>query len=74
MKSTGSGAWDFAYGSLDIATFHLPDLSLISIERIKTDDNFGAGLMTSGDYTYIYGAEKVGFAKYLHVARVQGAT
>jgi hypothetical protein len=33
MKSTGSGAWDFAYGSLDIATFHLPDLSLISIER-----------------------------------------
>jgi len=73
MKSTGSGAWDFAYGSLDIATFHLPELSLISIERIKTDPaiNFGAGLMTSGDYTYIYGAEKVGFAKYLHVARVQ---
>lgn len=74
MKSTGTGAWDFAYGSLDVATYHLPDLSLISIERKKAGPaiNFGAGVMTTGDYTYIYGAEKVGFSKYLHVARVQG--
>ncbi|MEO0006384.1 MAG: hypothetical protein RJA20_580 [Bacteroidota bacterium] len=74
MKTTGSGAWDFAYASLDVATFHLPELSLVSIERKKTDPatNYGAGVMTSGDYTYIYGSEKVGFAKYLHVARVHG--
>jgi hypothetical protein len=74
FKSTGSGAWDFAYASVDIATFLLPDCTLLSIERKVTDPtvNYGACILEDGGYTYLYGAEKVGFSKFLHVARVQG--
>ncbi len=74
FKSTGGGAWDFAYASVDVATFHLPDLSLISVERKVTDPptNYGACVLQDGDYTYLYGSEKVGLSKFLHVARVHG--
>ena len=74
FKSTGGGAWDFAYASVDVATFHLPDLTLISIERKVTDPptNYGACVLEDGGYTYLYGSEKVGLSKFMHVARVQG--
>lgn len=74
FKSTGGGAWDFAYASLDVATFHLPDFTLISLERKVTDPatNYGACILEDGGYTYLYGAEKVGLSKFMHVARVQG--
>lgn len=74
FRSTGSGAWDFAYGSLDVATFHLPDFTLLSLERKVTNPtvNYGACVLEDGDYTYLYGAEKVGFSKFLHTARVKG--
>lgn len=75
FKLTGSGGmWGFAYASVDIATFLLPDFKLLSVERKFTDPavNYGACLLEDGGYTYIYGAEKVGFQKFLHVARVQG--
>lgn len=74
FKSTGGGAWDFAYASVDVATFHLPDLSLISVERKVTDPptNYGACVLQDGDYTYLYGSEKVGLSKFMHVARVHG--
>ena len=75
FKSTGSGgAWDFAYASLDVATFHLPDFTLLSLERKATDPatNYGACVLEDGGYTYLYGAEKVGLSKFMHVARVQG--
>lgn len=74
FKSTGSGGWDFAYSSLDVFTFHLPDFTLISRERKGTDPatNYGACVMEDGGYTYLYGSEKAGFSKFLHVARVPG--
>ena len=74
FKSTGGGAWDFAYASVDVATFHLPDFTLLSLERKVTDPtvNYGACLLEDGGYTYLYGAEKVGLSKFLHVARVKG--
>jgi hypothetical protein len=75
FKSTGSGgAWDFAYASVDVATFLLPSFSLLSLERKVTDPatNYGACLLEDGGYTYMYGSEKVGFSKFLHVARVKG--
>lgn len=74
FKSTGGGAWDFAYASLDVATFHLPDFTLLSIERKKTDPetNYGACILEDGAYTYLYGSEKQGLSKFLHVARVKG--
>jgi hypothetical protein len=74
FKSTGGGAWDFGYASVDVATFHLPDFTLLSLERKVVDPatNYGACLLEDGGYTYIYGSEKVGFSKFLHVARVKG--
>lgn len=75
FKSTGvGGMWDFDYASVDVVTFKLPDFTLLSVERKVTDPpvNYGASLMEGGGFTYIYGMEKVGFQKFLHVARVQG--
>lgn len=74
FKSTGSGAWDFAYASVDVVTFSLPDFTVLSVERKVADPtiNFGASVLVDGDYTYLFGAEKVGFSKFLHVARVAG--
>lgn len=74
FKSTGGGAWDFAYASVDVVTFLLPNFTVLSIERKVTDPpvNYGACVMEDGGYTYLYGSEKVGLTKFLHVARVQG--
>ncbi|MBI1226631.1 MAG: DUF5005 domain-containing protein [Bacteroidetes bacterium] len=74
FKSTGSGAWDFAYASVDIATFSLPDFQLLSIERKITDPptNYGAAILQDDGYLYLYGSEKQGFSKFLHTARVPG--
>ncbi len=74
FKSTGGGAWDFAYASLDVFTFRLPDFQLLSVERKTVDPavNYGASVLEDGGFTYLYGSEKVGFNKYLHVARVHG--
>lgn len=74
FKSTGGGAWDFAYASVDVVTFLLPNFTVLSVERKVTDPpvNYGACVMEDGGYTYLYGSEKVGLNKFLHVARVQG--
>lgn len=74
FKSTGGGAWDFGYASVDVATFLLPDFTLLSIDRKVTDPgtNYGACVLQDGDYTYLYGSEKAGLSKFMHVARVQG--
>jgi hypothetical protein len=75
FKTTGSGgAWDFAYASVDVATFRLPDFKLLSMERKVTDPavNYGACVLEDGDYTYLYGSEKSGLSKFMHVARVKG--
>ncbi len=74
FKSTGGGAWDFAYSSVDVMTFSLPGLALLSIERKFTDPavNYGACILEDGGYLYIYGSEKQGLSKFLHVARVAG--
>lgn len=75
FKSTGSGGlWDFAYASVDVVTFHLPDFKVLSIERKVTDPpvNYGACLLEDNGFTYLYGSEKSGFSKFMHVARVPG--
>lgn len=75
FTSTGSGGiWDFAYASVDVATFRLPDFQLLSIERKVSDPtvNYGACILEDGGYTYLYGAEKSGLSKFMHVARVKG--
>ncbi len=74
FKATGGGAWDFAYASVDVATFSLPDIQLLSIERKFTDPatNYGAAILEKDGYLYLYGSEKQGLSKFLHTARVAG--
>lgn len=72
LRNEGGGAWGFVYTSIDIARFSLPDLSLLSIERKVLDPtvNYGACVMEDDGFYYLYGAEKEGLRKYLHLARV----
>ena len=72
FKNTGGGAWGFEYTSIDIARFSLPDIRLLSIERKVTAPtvNYGACIMEEDGFYYLYGAEKNGLLKYLHLARV----
>jgi len=72
FRSTGGGIFGFAYAAIDIARFSLPDLQLIDINRKILDPTiaFGAAVMEGNDgYTYVYGVEKEGINKYLHIAR-----
>lgn len=71
FKNVGEGMWGFEYACLDVANFSLPDFHLLSVERKTLDPtvNYGACVLEDGDYLYLYGAEKVGLLKYLHVAR-----
>lgn len=73
-QTSEGGQFGFEYKALDLYTLSLPDLSILSQERkmLFAGTNFGATLMQSGGYTYIYGAEKVAVNKFLHVARVEG--
>lgn len=74
MKRQGSGMFGFEYAAIDLATLSYPDLEVISLERKMNFEgaNFGANLFFHEGYTYIYGAYKDGFEKFLHVARVEG--
>lgn len=72
FQNVGGGAWGFEYTSIDIARFSLPDIRLLSIER-KVEAptvNYGACVLEEDGYYYLYGAEKDGLLKYLHLARV----
>ena len=72
-KSEG-GAFGFEYAAVDLAILSLLDLEIVSFEcKMEFKGaNFGANLLQDGGYTYIYGAFKEGFNKFMHVARVQG--
>lgn len=75
MKRTNEGGqFGFEYASIDLAKISLPGMEIISLDRKMNFQgaNFGAFIMTLGEYSYLYGAYKSGFNKYLHVARVQG--
>jgi len=74
-KRTGDGAWDFAWDRNVMARFapgHLERPIDVTPVPSGADIQWGAWLMQSGDFTYVYGSEDLGANKYLHVARVQG--
>lgn len=75
MKPLGtSGAWNFQYAAIDLVTLSLPNLEVVSQERIMEYDkiNYGACILNDVNYTYIYGSKNTGSAKYLNIARVSG--
>ncbi|MHB8513305.1 MAG: DUF5005 domain-containing protein [Actinomycetota bacterium] len=75
--------YGFQQAGVDIATFSLPSLRLISITReplafvpgaVGLPVSYGSAVVQSGPYTYIYGVEDAHIDKYLHVARSLNGT
>ncbi|MBK7425566.1 MAG: DUF5005 domain-containing protein [Saprospiraceae bacterium] len=71
MRSNGSTMWSFEYAAVDLLKFSYPSISLIERKRLIENPviNYGTCLLEKDGYTYIYGAEKVGLNKWMHVAR-----
>lgn len=74
VRKTGSGAWDFAHISTDLAIFDLPSMQLNQIVKDKDlTSNYSAGSIKAPDgYTYMYGTETDYLTTYMYVARVAG--
>jgi hypothetical protein len=72
---TGTGPLDFGWYRNVLAQFSLNHLSRpMDVVPLPSGDNvsWGAWLLRSDGYTYIYGTEDLGAHKYLHLARVPG--
>lgn len=74
QRTQEGGMWGFEYAAIDLVTLSLPNLMVVSYERkmLFQGTNYGACLLRSGEYTYIYGSQKIEFDKFMHVARVAG--
>jgi len=72
---TGPGPLDFGFVGSSLARFDALDLqapaSLTPLPRSR-HIQWGQWVQPDGAWTYVYGVESVGGAKYLHVARVAG--
>lgn len=68
---TGSGQQDFVLAGNELATLSLPDLTIESIIPVSSNSGvaWGAAIMETPRYTYIYGTEDLGLEKHMHVAR-----
>lgn len=76
FASTGSGPLDFGWYRNVLAQYSPHDLSHPAdvLPLPSSDDiSWGAWLLRSNGYTYVYGTEDLGAHKYLHLARVQGS-
>jgi hypothetical protein len=71
---TGPDPFDFEWTGNDIATFSLPDLSLVGVEAAPSENHvmYGAAVVEQGGFTYVYGVEDRPFVNYLHLARATG--
>lgn len=74
VTKTGSGAWDFAHVSTDVAIFDLPSMQLSQLIKDKdVNANYSAGSMKAPDgYTYMYATETAYLTTYMYAARVAG--
>ncbi|SCB98869.1 protein of unknown function [Chitinophaga costaii] len=72
IRKTGSGTWDIADVSTDIALFDLPSMQLNRLVQNKdTSDSYNSGAMDAPDgYTYMYATENGYLTSYMYVARV----
>ncbi|WP_328524639.1 DUF4185 domain-containing protein [Kribbella sp. NBC_00359] len=74
FERTGTGQWDWHWASNYLARFDSKTLKLRSLTPLPSAANvqWSGWLLRDGGYTYIYGVEDLGSAKYDHVARVRG--
>jgi len=73
-ERTGPGQWDWQWVSNHLARFDSKTLKLKELVPLPSAANvqWSAWQLSEGGYTYIYGVEDLGAAKYQHVARVRG--
>ncbi|MEU8222280.1 DUF4185 domain-containing protein [Kribbella sp. NPDC048915] len=74
FEKTGSGQWDWRWASNYLARFDSTSLKLKSLTPLPSGGGvqWSGWLQRDGGYTYVYGVEDLGAAKYQHVARVRG--
>lgn len=79
FRISGAGP-AFGIVGVDLATYSLPDLTLLRVDPMPAafvpvagggPTAFGVALMEDKDYTYVYGCEEWLLDKHLHVARVK---
>lgn len=75
FERTGQGSLEFAWKRNVVARFALNTLGLIDITALPSSVpkvQWNAWRFQDGGYTYIYGVEDLGTAKYMRIARVSG--
>ncbi|MFI7105755.1 DUF4185 domain-containing protein [Nonomuraea sp. NPDC050227] len=71
----GPGAWDWRWHRNVVARFAPGRLDQpVSVHDLPSGHgvSWASGLLKDGGYTYVYGVEDLGSAKYMHLARVRG--
>lgn len=68
------GLWDFGWDSTSIASVDTRTWKLTKLTPAPSSHGvqWASWYQQAGGYTYIYGVEDLGLAKYMHVARVKG--
>ncbi|MCA0250691.1 MAG: DUF4185 domain-containing protein [Actinobacteria bacterium] len=68
------GMWDFGWDSTSIASVDTRTWKLTKLTPAPSDHGvqWASWYQYDHGYTYIYGVEDLGLAKYMHVARVKG--
>ena len=67
----GSQYWDWDWTGTDLARLRLPSLEVESIRPIPVRNGirYGAALLQTPEFTYIYGVEDLHYEKFAHLAR-----
>ena len=69
---TGDAAFDFAFKGSAIASIDVSTMKLDAITPLPSSNiEWGSSIMTSGQYSYVYGVEDLSSTKYMHLARVR---
>ena len=68
---SGAGVFGFKWVGNALATLALPSLEIETISELTNAGgvSWGAALMETDEYTFIYGTEDLGDDKYMHLAR-----
>lgn len=75
--SSGTADFDFAWDRNVLALYSVGHLSKpYKVVQLPSagDIAWGSYILRDGGYTYVYGVEDLGAVKYMHVARVRGAS
>ncbi len=69
----GPGGWDFRTVGTGVGCLSLPGLVPVEFTLLPVSGavSWGKAVLTDGGYTYVYGVEEPGPAKYLHLARAR---